>query len=113
MKKLNDMNNLVEYARYYGMDVHNDYGEYSETYVGKEYASINFENGYRASILIRYQHDYDYEPDSNMLIRYSIAVCDWNGWFEYDKLSNCNNVGCVWCDTEEEIIKVLEEIRNL
>ena len=113
MKKLNDMNNLAEYARYYGMDVHNNYGEYSETYVGKEYASINFENGYRASILIRYQHDCDCEPDSNMLIRYSVAVCDWNGWFEYDKLSNCNNVGCVWCDTEEEIIKVLEEIRNL
>ena len=70
---------------------------YSDTYI-----SIVFPNGYVASISIR---------DN----KYSVATCDYYGYFDWDILKQFKNSdsGAVSCDTEDEVCSILKFIKEL
>lgn len=79
----------------------NDMGEKRYTREG----SIIFPNGWVASIV---------RPISTPE-KYSIAICDYNGYFNWNTLDKyyTTDRGTVVCDTEEEVCNVLEYIKNL
>lgn len=107
---------LKEYSKKYGLkEVVNNYGEHRQT----QENSIIFPNGWVASIVENHGVDV-WQPDgkhtkefkSNK--KYSVAMCDYNGFFDWEILNRYGATeGCIYCDTELEIIIACEVIRNL
>lgn len=95
----------AEYVSTYGVPkVKNSYGEIRRTGLN----SIVFENGWVASIVDNTQY-----PEKNA--KYSVAMCDYNGYFDWDilKKHGADSNGCFYCNTEEEIQAACNIIRNL
>lgn len=94
---------LKEYAEKYGLkEVINDYGELRKMQKG----SIVFSNGWVASIV----KNNGFKSNK----KYSVAMCDYNGFFDWEILNRYGATGgCIYCDTELEIIIACEVIRNL
>ena len=97
------MEKLKKYSQQYGVEsVVNDYGETRCTRDN----SIVFENGWVASIALNISR-----PEKNK--RYSVAMCDYNGYFDWEILNKYGaDGGCFYCDTEDEIIAACEVIRT-
>lgn len=95
---INNLKLLKVYYEKYGIECTNDMGEHRTSSIN----SIAFPNGYVASIV--------YKEDKK---KYSVAVCDWNGYFDWDILKKYCGNGSFLCDTEDEIISACEVIRNL
>lgn len=95
--------NLNDYASKYGMEsVVNDYGEIRQTYVDGGFGRIIFPNGWCASII---------QKNNGV---YSVAPCDYNGWFDWDVLNEYGgHAGCFYCHTEKGAIDACEIIRSL
>lgn len=95
---------LKEYAVKFGVEwVKNDMGEYRKT----RYNSIIFPNGWVASIVENRSHP---EIDG----KYSVAMCDYNGYFNWDILNKYGaQDGCFYCGSELDIIIACETIRRL
>lgn len=87
-----------------GISVTNDYGEHLETSKN----SIVFPNGRLASICTK-----EHWPEQES--KYSIAVCDYYGYFDWEVLKpfGANKHGTVECDTEEEVCNALTVISLL
>lgn len=84
-------------------EVVNDYGEIRKTREN----SIVFRNGWVASIVENREH-----PEKNA--KCSVAMCDYNGYFDWKILNQYGaDGGCFYCNTEDEICKVLSIIENL
>lgn len=79
-------------------NVENEYGEIRNTRKN----SIVFPNGYIGSILE--------VPEG-----YSVAVCDWQGYFEWDIFedSKWDKYGGVCCETEKELCECLAFVEAL
>lgn len=109
MKNLDEMEKLAEYAQTHGVDCINDYGESCGAYaISPIYAYINFPNGYRASILKKE------ESIDNLTFEYiDVAIFDWNGYLDLDILYGICEDNHIPCKNEEELIGILETIRNL
>lgn len=92
---------LEEYALKFGVhEVVNDYGEHRKTRKN----SIVFPNGWVASIVLSTEIDG----------KYSVAMCDYNGYFDWNILDKYGaKEGCFYCNTELEIIIACETIRRL
>jgi len=92
---------LKEYSEKFGIpEVVNDYGETRCTNPN----SIVFDNGWVASIV-------DTPEDTEA---YSVAACDYNGYFDWNILNNYGTVdGRFHCDTIDEVIASCEIIRRL
>ena len=89
---------LEEYAKKYG--VPSVVNEMEETRYTKP-NSIIFPNGWVASIITSNQ-------------KYSVAMCDYNGWFDWTILNKYGaDKGTIICATELEIIIACETIRRL
>lgn len=96
--------------------VKNDMGETRNTRMGdsKRGTSIVFPNGWVASII-----DETKNPYPNQSKRFSIAVCDYNGYFDWKVLIpfGANNdggegYGCFRTDSEDEVCRILTIIEN-
>lgn len=98
------MNVINNYADKFGIkEVINDYGEHRHTREN----SIVFPNGWVASIVPNVNH-----PDNDA--KYSVAMCDYNGYFDWSILNEYGaDNGCFYCNTEEEILNACEIIRKL
>ena len=94
------MEKLKAYAEKYGVkEVKTAYG----TRVTRQ-GSIVFPNGWVASIV----------ENSKNEGRYSVAMCNYDGYFNWDILNQYGaENGSIECITEEEIIDACEIIRNL
>lgn len=69
--------------------------------------SIVFPNGWVASVLKK-------EDWHSFNGNYSVAVCDYNGYFDWDILEMFGTVnGAVICNTENEVCEILIIIKNL
>lgn len=90
---------LKEYSQKFGIpEIVNDYGEHRKT----RQNSIVFPNGWVASIV----------PEIDA--KYSVAVCDYNGYFNWNILNKYGATqGCFYCNTELEVIIACETIRRL
>jgi len=73
-------------------------------------SSIVFSNGWCASIIDKTKQHW-----ADQKLRYSVAVCDWDGYFNWNILKQfgANEHGTYLCDTEDEVCEMLENIRNL
>ena len=93
---------LKEYTEKFGIkEVINDCGEYRLT----REDSIVFPNGWVSSIVLS-KH-----PKKG---KYSVAMCDWNGYFDWSILNDYGaDNGELFCNTELEIIIACETIRRL
>jgi len=84
-------------------EVVNDYGERRKT----SKTSIIFPNGWVASIV----EMTDYSA------KYSVAVCDYNGYFDWDALRSFGTEeGTVLCNSEEEVasaIFIVSQLKNI
>ena len=107
---------LKEYAEKYGVnEVINDMGEHRKT----RERSIVFPNGWVASIVCYNGTDvfssngtHIKEFKSNK--KYSVAMCDYNGYFDWEILNQYGaDEGCIYCNTELDIIIACETIRRL
>ena len=80
----------------------NQMGEIRNTEQSQYGYSIVFPNGYVASII-------------NKEFYYSIAVCDYEGYFDWKILNKFDDKygGMVYCYTEDEVCNVLEFIEGL
>lgn len=96
---------LKDYREKYGVkEVVNNIGETRKTREN----SIIFLNGWVASIV----ELKDSDPRTDK--KYSVAMCDYNGYFDWSILNQYGaNQGCIFCDTELEIIIACETIRRL
>ena len=96
------MSNLNAYINKYGIShVENDYGEYVYTTSGH----VMFPNFYCASIITK--------TDEDGNVSYSVAMCDWNGYFDWcimDEYGAKN--GCFTCNDENDVIEACEIIRH-
>lgn len=94
------MESLREYAEKYGVkEIENDYGEHRCTREGR----IIFPNGKIASIV-----------EDEKTGKYSVAVCDYNGFFDWEILNEFGATnGRICCDTEQEVIDACEIIRGM
>lgn len=107
---------LKEYSEKYGLEeVVNDYGEHRKT----RERSIVFPNGWVASIVENNGVD-TYKPNGEHIKefksnkKYSVAICDYNGYFDWDVLNKYGAIdGCIYCDDELEILVACETIRRL
>jgi len=92
---MKNWNNFVEEGL---QGVVNDYGEIRNTRKN----SIVFPNGYVCSILE--------VPEG-----YSVAVCDWEGYFDWDIFDDAelDNHGGVGCETEKELCECLTFVEAL
>jgi len=110
------MEMLKEYSEKYGLkEVVNDYGEHRHT----SDRSIVFPNGWVASIVENNGVD-TYKPNGEHIKEfksnknYSVAMCDYNGYFDWDILNQFGAIdGCIYCDTELELLVACETIRRL
>lgn len=115
MDLLDEMELLKEYSDKFGLkEVTNDMGENRTT----KRNSIVFPNSLVASIVENngvdgYSSEGHYKRwDSTK--KYSVAVCDYNGYFDWNILNKYGGIGgCIYCDTELEIIIACETIRRL
>lgn len=94
---------ISTYMKKYGIkEVKNDYGETRCTREG----NIVFSNGWVASIVENVNC-----PEKG---KYSIAMCDYNGYFNWEILNKYGaEQGKFYCNTDTEIISICEIIRNL
>lgn len=107
---------LKKYSEKFGVKkVFNDIGGYRQT----SDHSIVFPNGWVASIVENSGND-TYHPDMNVTKKfksdkkYSVAMCDYNGFFNWSILNQYGAIdGCLYCDDELEIIMACETIRRL
>lgn len=102
-------NRLESYANTHGIaTIVNGYGELHSSYIHHNGTGrIYFSNGWYASIARNMSR-----PDKNA--RYSIAVSDYDGFFDWNVLDEYGaDDGHFYCNTEEEIIKACEVIRKL
>lgn len=74
-------------------------------YTTRDGSRIIFQNGWVASTV---------RPSESPEL-YSVALCDYNGYFDWSILGKYFDTedGAVICNTEEEVCKVLECIKNL
>jgi hypothetical protein len=83
-----------------GIRVRNDMGELRETRPN----SIVFPNGWVASII---------EPTTKES-KYSVAICDYNGYFNWNILKPFGeDDGTILCNNEEELCRALTIIESL
>ena len=107
---------LKKYSEKFGVKkVINDLGEYRQT---SEH-SIVFPNGCVASIVENngvdvYHPDGKHTKEYKSNKKYSVAICDYNGFFNWSILNQYGAIdGCLYCDDELEIIMACETIRRL
>ena len=107
---------LKEYSEKYGLkEVVNDYQEHRHT----SERSIVFLNGWVASIVEnngvdRWLPDGRHIKEYKSNKKYSVAMCDYNGYFDWDILNKYGAIdGCIYCDDELEILVACETIRRL
>lgn len=95
------MNMIKDYVKSGVPMVRNNMGE--KRYTRDE--SIIFPNGWVASVIRPFC-----DPET-----YSVAVCNYDGYFDWDILSSEfeTDRGSVTCNTEDEVCKVLEFIKRL
>ncbi len=56
------------------------------------------------------EHIKEFKSNKN----YSVAMCDYNGYFDWDILNQFGAIdGCIYCDDELEILVACETIRRL
>ena len=110
------MNLLKDYSEKFGVkEVINDYGEHRHT----RERSIVFPNGWVASIVENdgvdvYHPDGRHTKEYKSNKKYSVAMCDYNGYFDWAILDQYGAIdGCLYCDDELEIIVACENIRRL
>ena len=110
------MESLKKYSEKYGIkEVINDYGEHRHT----RERSIVFPNGWVASIVENdgvdiYHPDGKHTKEHKSNKKYSVAMCDYNGYFNWSFLNQYGGIdGCLYCDDELEIIVACETIRRL
>ncbi|WP_373261899.1 hypothetical protein [Hungatella hathewayi] len=110
------MNMLKEYSEKYGVkEVVNDMGELRQTREN----SIVFSNGWVASIVPNngvtvYQASGSPRTEYKSNKKYSVAICDYEGYFDWSVLNAYEAIeGSLYCDTELEIIIACETIRRL
>lgn len=110
------MSLLKDYSEKFGVkEVINDYGERRHT----RERSIVFPNGWVASIVINdgvdvYHPDDKHTKEYKSKKKYSVAMCDYNGYFDWTILDQYGAIdGCLYCDDELEIIIACETIRRL
>lgn len=85
--------------------VRNDMGEIRTTNVDDGYISIIFPNGWVSSIVI--------DPQTEKA-KYSVAVCDYEGYFDWNVLRPFGtDKGTILCNSEEEVCKALDIIISL
>lgn len=95
--------NREEFIKRAVFKVINDYGKVRETREN----SIIFANGWVASIIKNTDR-----PEKNA--KYSVAMCDYNGYFNWDILNQYGaDEGCFYCNTEDEICNALAVIEGL
>ena len=110
------MEMLKEYSEKFGIEkVVNDMNETRYT----RPTSIVFPNGWVASIVensgVTVFHPNgtrteEFKSDK----KWSVAICDYNGYFDWSILNQYGAIdGCLYCDTELEIIVACETIRRL
>jgi len=89
-----------------GISVINNMGEYRKTID----SSIVFRNGWVASII-----DKTKMMCSIQKLGYSVAACDYDGYFDWNILKQfgANECGTYECDTESEVCVMLQNIKNL
>lgn len=97
-----EMTMLKEYSDKFGLsEVTNDMGECRKT---RPNNSIVFRNGWVASII----------PTHDTRFEYSVAMCDYNGYFNWSILNNYGaHNGHFTCESELDIIIACETIRRL
>ena len=107
---------LKKYSEKFGVKkVANDLGEYRQT----SERSIVFPNGWVASIVENngvdvYHPDGKHTKEYKSNKKYSVAICDYNGFFNWSILNQYGAIdGCLYCDDELEIIMACETIRRL
>ena len=84
-----------------GLTIVNDMGETKKT----KKSSIVFPNGWIASIVT---------PEDDGTAKYSVAVCDYNGYFNWNVLKPFGTTeGVILCNSEEEVCKALSIIEML
>lgn len=95
---------LKEYSDKFGIkEVVNDMGEHRKTREN----SIVFPNGWVASIVENLKY-----PENGA--KYSVAICDYNGYFDWTILNSYGaDHGCIYCNTELDILIACETIRRL
>lgn len=110
------MKMLKEYAKKFGVkEVVNDMGEKRNT---KE-TSIVFPNGWVASVVGNngvtvFSSDGTKKEEFKSNKKYSVAMCDYNGYFNWTILNQYGGIdGCLYCNTELDIIIACETIRRL
>lgn len=103
MKALTEMQNFKAYANKYGLDkVEDDYGNV----VYATSSHIIFPNFCCSSILAK-------KNDDGEITHYSVAMCDWNGYFDWDIMNEYGATdGTFKCYTEDDVIEACEIIRN-
>lgn len=100
------IDNHFERQHFFNRSIDSVVNDYGETRTTKE-NSIVFRNGWVASIV----ENTDF-PEKNK--KYSVAMCDYNGYFNWNILNEYGaDNGCFYCDTEEEICKALTVIERL
>ena len=107
---------IKEYSEKYGMkEVVNNYGEHRQT----REKSIVFPNGWVASIVKNSGIDV-WQPGGKHIKefksnkKYSVAMCNYDGYFDWEILNKYGAIeGCIYCDTELEILVACETIRRL
>lgn len=107
--------NREEFIKRAVPEVVNCYGETRRTREN----SIVFPNGWVASIVLNkgitvYDSSGISRKERPSHKKYSVAMCDYNGYFDWEILNQYGaNGGCFYCDTEEEICNALSVIENL
>lgn len=96
---------LKEYTHKYGITVTNSMGEVRTPSEN----NIPLENGRVISIV-----DTIKWKELNIHGRFSVGVSDYDGYFDWNMLSQFGSInGCIYCNTEDEIIQACEKIRGL
>jgi alpha-glucosidase (family GH31 glycosyl hydrolase) len=108
---------LREYIEKYGIKVvKNDMNEIVQSKITDTGAQILFPNFWKASIVFNKPKNGGFiVKDQNGKERsFSIAMCDYNGYFDWEILNKYGaDHGCIYADTELELIVALETIRRL
>lgn len=103
MKALTEMQNFKAYINKYGLDkVEDDYGDV----VYATSSHVIFPNFFCASIIAK-------KNDDGEITHYSVAMCDWNGYFDWDIMNEYGATdGTFKCYTEDDVIEACEIIRH-
>lgn len=100
------------------MSSYSDYEDIEEISKDKD-GNIELSNGCVVSIVENNGVD-TYKPNGEHIKEfksnknYSVAMCDYNGYFDWDILNQFGAIdGCIYCDDELEILVDCETIRRL